>query len=84
MAKTGRRPHLDPPERTIFSLPSSLRAELDLIMLDPLTGRIKLGARTELATLLFRKALDAWKKGQSEVNFDDVIALLTEYAYEGD
>ena len=57
MAKTGKKPHSDPPVNWKLSLPQSLTASVALILSDPLTGLPKHGARSKLIEQLLREWL---------------------------
>ncbi len=55
------RPQLsDPPIEWKISLPSSVAAQIELHLLDPLSGKPKHGARSKLITRLLR----TWIKSQ--------------------
>lgn len=48
MAKRGKKAHLDPPVEWKISIRSSTAAQIALLLTDPLTGKIKHGARGQL------------------------------------
>lgn len=50
----GRPKKHDTPVSWYVSIPSSLAAEVELILLDPLTGRPRFGERSQLVELLLR------------------------------
>jgi len=57
MAKPGRKALLDPPVRWELSLPSSLAAQVEVLLADPVRGKTSYGARTKLITRLLREWL---------------------------
>jgi hypothetical protein len=52
-----------------LSLPEPLAAELELLMLDPMLGKPKVGARSELVVSLIRQWIDT-KKLKPHASFD--------------
>jgi hypothetical protein len=62
MSNRGRKKHYDPPVTWKLNIPLSLAAEIELRLVDPLTGRVKKGKRSEIAQQLFR----AWLQEQKE------------------
>lgn len=50
----GRKSLSDPPTEWKVSLPSSVAAQVELRLVDPLTGRPRHGARAKLITRLLR------------------------------
>lgn len=47
-AKLGRKPHGDPPTKWNINLPTTLAAEVELLLIDPLTGIPEYGKRSKL------------------------------------
>ena len=47
-AKLGRKPHGDPPVKWNINLPTTLAAEVELLLTDPLTGVPEYGKRSKL------------------------------------
>lgn len=65
--KPGPKPHADRPVEWRVNLPSSLAAEIELMLYDARFGKIKYGARSDLIQALLREWLDKQKvnHGQS-------------------
>lgn len=63
MARPGRKPKADTPVAWRIYVPTSITAEVDLRLLDPVRGRTYWGAKSELVSLL----LLAWLRGEIEV-----------------
>ena len=57
-----REPHIDPPKEVQLSLPTSLVDEVDLLLFDPVRGKLRYGARSNLIARLLRTWLDAQRK----------------------
>lgn len=52
---SGRPQHTDPPRLWEISLPSSLCTHIEALLRDPLTGRTRYGARSQLIERLLRE-----------------------------
>ena len=61
MARRGKKPHADPPVEWKVSIPTSIAAQVELILTDPLTGKPKHGARAKLIAQLLRTWVDEQK-----------------------
>lgn len=57
-----RRKKTDAPVRILLHIPSSVDAELRLLLSDPFTQQLKYGALSDLITQLLREWLDQQKK----------------------
>lgn len=57
----ARRKHTDPRVKWHVYIPGSLAGEIELILLDPLLGQPKHGAKSELVTELLQRWLDERK-----------------------
>ena len=55
----GRKQHHESSTAWSFRLPSDLCAKVDLLLLDPISGRVKYGSRTQLIETLLRQWLAA-------------------------
>lgn len=62
MAKRGKKAHNDPPEEWKISIRQSTAARVGLLLTDPLTGKIKHGARGQLIDRL----LTEWVNNQQK------------------
>ena len=58
----GRKKKLDRPVHWSISVPQSLAAELELLLIDPLRGKPKHGARGALIERLLREWVEEQKK----------------------
>lgn len=72
MTKLGRKPYTEPRAEWKVYLPSSLAAEVELLLIDPLREKVKYGARNELLEKLLRDWLQKEKEkasatGQTQV-----------------
>ena len=54
-----RSPHGEPLRHWHITLPESLANRVDLLLIDPLSGRVKYGSRSGLVERLLREHLDA-------------------------
>lgn len=54
----GKVSHLDPPIKWRVNIPESIAAKVELMLLNPLTGDIRYGARSDLITKLLKQWLD--------------------------
>ncbi len=75
-----REPHTDPPKEVQLSLPTSLVDEVDLLLFDPVRGKLRYGARSILVARLLRTWLDAQRK-LSPAQVEEAIANL-EYSFD--
>lgn len=57
-----RERHSDPPVDVQFSLPGSLVEEVDLLLFDPVRGKLRYGARSRLAASLLRQWVESQRK----------------------
>lgn len=65
----------------IFNMPASLAYKVDLLLMNPLTGKVKYGARKQLAEKLFREWLERQiGKSPDEAGFEPD---LSRYASDG-
>lgn len=64
MAKLGRKPNAVPTIDWKCYVPVNIAAQVDLLLTDPLTGKPKLGARSELVTKLLIRWLNEVKARQ--------------------
>lgn len=72
----GRRAHTDPPINWALSIPTSVAAKTDLLLLDPLTNKPRYGSRSKLVTTLLR---DHFRKLETTVSLDTKLSThLTE------
>ena len=55
MVRLGRKPHSDPPEYWKIAISQSTASTVGLLLSDPLTGKIKHGARAKLINRLLRE-----------------------------
>lgn len=53
----GRKKKLDRPVRQVVYIPSSVMAHVELLLLDPVSSKLKHGALSELTTSLYRSWL---------------------------
>ena len=53
-----RHKHADPPVKILVSLPSSLVAKLDLLLIDPVRGKPKYAQRSRLIRRLLREYVE--------------------------
>jgi len=56
--KRGRKPLTTPSIEWKNSIPSPLAAEIELLLLDPISGRVTYGARSQLIESLLRDWVD--------------------------
>lgn len=61
MAKTGRKPHADPPENWRLSIPRSLAIQVELLLYDPAKGKVAYSSRSDYVTSLIRHDLNQRK-----------------------
>jgi hypothetical protein len=54
----SRRKYVDPRVKWHIYIPSTLAAQIELLLLDPFLGQPKFGAKSELVTSLLQKWLD--------------------------
>lgn len=54
----SRRKYTDPRVKWHIYIPSTLAAQVELLLLDPFLGQPKFGAKSELVTSLLQKWLD--------------------------
>lgn len=66
MTKLGRKPNAVPTIDWKCYVPVNIAAQVDLLLTDPLTGKPKLGARSELVTKLLMAWLASRKSGHSQ------------------
>lgn len=60
MAKLrGRRRHHEDTTPWSFQLPTELTSKVDLLLLDPMTGKVRYGSRTQLVETLLRNWLSS-------------------------
>lgn len=72
----GRRAHTDPPIDWALSIPTSVAAKADILLLDPLTQKPKYGGRSKLVTTLLR---DHFRKLETTASLDSKLSQhLTE------
>lgn len=55
MSARGRKPHSDPPVQWFLSVPTTLAAKVDLLLMDPVTRKVKYSARSDLVQVLLRE-----------------------------
>jgi len=58
----GKKKHLDPPVEWKINIPTSVVAKVELLLMDPLTGRPRHGARSKLMASLLKEWLDKQQK----------------------
>jgi len=61
-----REPHIDPPVRLHVAVPESVLAAVDLALFNPVTGKVKYGARSDLITGLLKSWLTQQAAGPQE------------------
>lgn len=66
MSKVGRKALLIPTVEWKCRIPEPLAAKVDLFCLDPVTGALRYGARSELITRLLREHLDGLAKDKQD------------------
>jgi len=76
MAKTGRPRHIDPPVEVHISLPQSLAVTLDLLLHSPVTGKPKVGARSQLLTALLEDFIQAYSTKQATISTERTFSIL--------
>jgi len=62
MSRLGRPQNVVPPIEWSISLPSDLAAQVELLLLDPMRGKPKVGARSKLIEQLRRGWIEERKK----------------------
>lgn len=62
----GRKPYSEPRVQWKIYLPTSIAAQVELLLLDPMRERVKYGARNELVEKLLRSWLEEQKVSQAE------------------
>jgi len=62
MSRLGRPQNVVPPIEWSISLPSDLAAQVELLLLDPMRGKPKVGARSKLIEQLLRGWIEERKK----------------------
>ena len=65
MAKRGPKEKVDRPVRWELAIPESIAIPTSLLLTDPLTGRPKKGARSNLVTQLLKEHLHKQRKPES-------------------
>ena len=60
--KLGRKPHADSPIKWNINLPTSLAADVELLLLDPLTGIPGYGKRSKLIQQLLYEWVEKYRK----------------------
>ena len=58
----GRKPNREPTKSIHIKVPSSLFTEVKLLLLDPLSGRVRYGEMSKLATSLLRTWVEKQRK----------------------
>jgi len=53
-----RRPLADPPVEVSVSIPTTLLDKIDLLLFDPVRGRVRYGARSKLIQQLLKRWVD--------------------------
>jgi hypothetical protein len=51
----GRKAHSDPPVQRFISLPTTLAAKVDLLLMDPVMNKPKYGSWSDLIQVLLRR-----------------------------
>lgn len=72
MSKVGRKSLMIPTVEWKCRIPEPLAAKADLLCLDPVTGGLRYGARSELITQLLRAHLDGLGKGKQDAISGDI------------
>ena len=65
--RKGKKAFEIPRKARIIYLPTDLSAEIDLLLCDPLRGKIQYGAFTTLAENLFRQWVDAQRMQPEQI-----------------
>lgn len=71
----------DPPYRLTLALPSSLVGELDLLIIDPATGKVPYAARAKIITALLADLLVTFQRGDESLDGKVALALLRRYTF---
>lgn len=64
--KRGPKLKLDRPVRQVLYIPESIMSKVALLLLDPLSGKMKKGAMSELTVSLYRE----WLEKQRQAGVD--------------
>lgn len=72
----GRPKHFDPPVNWRLSMPTSVVTQLELLLLDPVTGRPAVGSRSALMTQLIRVLLQAAATGNPMQDLSNALRVL--------
>lgn len=62
MAKTGRKAHIDPPERWNIFIPASLAVQVTLMLYDPAKAKVGYASRSKYVEQLIRNDLQKRKE----------------------
>jgi hypothetical protein len=72
----GRPPKAEPSVKWSVRIPASLAARWDLILMDPLLGKILPNARQTLIVPLLQRIWDAASRGDSTITISDISARI--------
>ena len=72
----GRPKHFDPPVNWRLSMPTSTVAQLELLLLDPVTGRPAVGSRSAIMTQMIEILLRAAATGDPMQDLSTALRML--------
>jgi hypothetical protein len=78
MPRLGRPPKPEPTYQWCFRIPASLSAKWDLVLVDPVTGRINPNVKQEIFIPILYRVWEAAMSGQSTIDISDIVAHINE------
>lgn len=76
MPKLGRPPRSERTEQWCFRIPVSLASRFDLVIIDPVTGRVNPNVKQEIFVPILGRLWDAAISGQSTIDISDIVSLI--------
>lgn len=73
----GRPPNAEKSQQWLVRIPESITAPWDLILQDPRTGNAKIGLKQFIVTELLKLLLDAWQRGDQEINISHILSRVS-------
>ena len=74
----GRPPEPEPTSQWCFRIPASLAARWDLILTDPVSGRILPNVKQEIFIPILQRTWEAAMAGQPTIDISDIAAHIRE------